>query len=79
MVIGYDARHNSKHFADLVAAAFLRAGFEVHLFGQIVATPMVSFGVKLLEAEVGVMVTASHNPKEDNGYKVFFQDGVQVG
>lgn len=68
--IGYDGRHNSYRFAQLTAVTFTRAGMPVHLFGSMVATPFVPYGIRKLGCLAGVMVTASHNPKEDNGYKV---------
>ena len=78
VVIGYDARHNSEKFARLAAATFLALGFGVLWFGQLVHTPMVPFSVKYYGAAVGVMVTASHNPKNDNGYKVYWSNGCQI-
>ena len=64
----------------LVAGAFLRCGFDVVLFSGVTPTPWVPFVVQRTEsAAVGVMVTASHNPKEDNGYKVYWGNGPQVG
>ena len=72
VVIGYDARYNSEKFARLAAAAFLAKGFLVYWFGRLVHTPMVPFAVKYYSANAGVMVTASHNPKNDNGYKVYW-------
>ncbi|XP_071550030.1 phosphopentomutase isoform X2 [Panulirus ornatus] len=78
IVIGYDSRHNSHRFAKLAAAAFLNAGIPVYLFGKIVPTPFVPFTVIQLGAAAGVMVTASHNPKEDNGYKVYWANGAQI-
>lgn len=68
----------SHRFARLAAAAFLNAGIPVYLFGKIVPTPFVPFTVIQLGAAAGVMVTASHNPKEDNGYKVYWENGAQV-
>lgn len=67
VVIGYDARHNSERFARLAAAAFIHYGFQVIWFGKLVHTPMVPFAVRHYSADAGVMVTASHNPKNDNG------------
>ena len=78
VVIGYDARYNSERFARLAAAAFLASGFSVFWFGQIVHTPMVPFAVKYYSASVGVMITASHNPKNDNGYKVYWKNASQI-
>lgn len=77
-VIGYDGRHNSKTFAELTAVAFYNQGFKVYLASQVCATPFVPFAVKYLKSSVGVMVTASHNPKDDNGYKVYWGNGAQV-
>lgn len=78
VVIGFDARHNSENFARLTAAAFLAKGFSVLWFGQPTHTPMVPFCVNRYGAAAGVMVTASHNPKEDNGYKVYWSNGCQI-
>ena len=78
VVIGYDARHNSQRWARLTAGVFLREGFKVSLFSTITPTPWVPFAVKQTGAAVGIMVTASHNPKEDNGYKVYWNNGAQV-
>lgn len=70
IVVGFDGRHNSKRFAELTAAIFAHAGYRVRLFGDVVPTPFVPFSVQKYKCAVGIMVTASHNPKEDNGYKV---------
>ena len=78
VVIGDDARYNSERFARLAAAAFLSRGFKVLWFGKLVHTPMVPFAVKKYGAASGVMVTASHNPKNDNGYKVYWSNGCQI-
>lgn len=78
VIIGYDARHNSERFARLAAGAFLAKGLQVLWFGQMVHTPMVPFALKLYQAAAGVMVTASHNPKADNGYKVYWSNGSQI-
>ncbi|KAH9980245.1 hypothetical protein BGW80DRAFT_489150 [Lactifluus volemus] len=78
VVIGYDHRHHSEKWARLVAAAFLDKGVKTYLYRRLVHTPMVPFGVKRLSAACGVMITASHNPKYDNGYKVYWENGVQV-
>lgn len=67
---GYDARHRSKHFAQLAARVFMSQGIKVHLFGQPVPTPFVAAGTLQLSAAGGIMITASHNSKEYNGYKV---------
>ena len=78
IIIGYDARHNSSRFARLTANIFLRAGVPVYLFRQISPTPFVPYGVLKFKCCAGIMVTASHNPKEDNGYKVYFDNGAQI-
>ena len=78
IAVGYDARHNSEKFARLAAATFLEKGLKVLWFGQICHTPMVPFAVSHYKAAAGVMVTASHNPKNDNGYKVYWSNGSQI-
>ena len=70
LILGYDGRHNSRRYAEIVASVFLGAGFKVHLFSRMVGTPFVPFGLLHIQAQAGLMITASHNPKEDNGYKV---------
>lgn len=77
VVIGYDGRHNSKNFAELAAAAFIAQGFKVLWYEDLVHTPMVPFAVKELHAAAGIMITASHNPKQDNGYKVYGSNACQ--
>ena len=78
VIIGFDGRHNSFRFAQLTANAFLSLGIKVYLFSAVVPTPFVAFAIKTLSATAGVMVTASHNPKDDNGYKVYFSNGAQI-
>nr|XP_020479846.1 LOW QUALITY PROTEIN: phosphoglucomutase-2 [Monopterus albus] len=84
VVIGYDARAhpssggNSKRFASLAAAVFISRGVPVHLFSDITPTPFVPFTVSHLGLCAGIMVTASHNPKQDNGYKVYWENGAQI-
>ncbi|KAF8575544.1 hypothetical protein K439DRAFT_1649515 [Ramaria rubella] len=78
VVIGHDHRHNSEHWAKLTATIFLSYGFNVYLFQGLVHTPLVPFSVSMLRAACGVMITASHNPKNDNGYKVYWENGVQI-
>eukprot|EP00054_Salpingoeca_dolichothecata_P024258 m.164779 g.164779 ORF g.164779 m.164779 type:complete len:592 (+) comp24957_c0_seq2:29-1804(+) len=78
VVIGYDARHHSSTFARLAARAFLSRGHKVHLFSGICPTPFVPYSTVKYQCNAGVMVTASHNPKEYNGYKVYWNNGAQI-
>jgi phosphoglucomutase/phosphopentomutase len=78
VVIGHDARHNSQRFAALAAAVFLSQGIRVYLYHDIVPTPYVPFAVVHYGTVAGIMITASHNPKEDNGYKVYWENGAQI-
>ncbi|QPG73543.1 hypothetical protein FOA43_000855 [Brettanomyces nanus] len=79
IVVGHDHRHNSERYANLAAAAFLHFGFKVYYLGPgIIATPIVPFAVDYYHALGGVMITSSHNPKEDNGYKVYSGNGCQI-
>lgn len=78
VVIGYDCRHNSKELAQTVANIFSANNIDVYLFSDLRPTPEVSFAVRQLECHCGVVLTASHNPPEYNGYKVYWQDGGQI-
>ena len=78
LVVGYDARHNSKHFAQLAAAVFESRGITVWWYEDIVPTPFVPFAVRMKKAAAGIMITASHNPAQDNGYKVYASNGCQI-
>ena len=78
VVIGRDHRHNSNEYARLTASVFLRNGVKVYYYKSMVHTPMVPFGVKMLGAACGIMITASHNPKDDNGYKLYGENGCQI-
>ncbi|WP_136481884.1 phospho-sugar mutase [Cognatitamlana onchidii] len=77
-VIAYDCRHNSKTLAKVVANVFSANGIEVYLFEDLRPTPELSFAVKHLNCHCGIVLTASHNPPEYNGYKVYWQDGGQL-
>ncbi len=77
-VIAFDCRHNSKSLAKLVADVFSANGIKVYLFEDLRATPELSFAVKHLNCHCGIVLTASHNPPEYNGYKVYWQDGGQL-
>ncbi|MGI9606898.1 MAG: phospho-sugar mutase [Acidimicrobiales bacterium] len=78
VVIGADARHGSEEFANVTARILAEAGHEPRLFDQPVPTPVVAWAVGDSDAAAGVMVTASHNPATDNGYKVYSADGGQI-
>ena len=77
-VIAFDCRHNSKEFAQIVADVFSANAIEVFLFEDLRATPELSFALKHLGCQCGIVLTASHNPPEYNGYKVYWEDGGQL-
>jgi phosphomannomutase len=77
-VIAYDCRHNSDTLAKVVADVFSANGIEVFLFSELRPTPELSFAVKHLGCQCGIVLTASHNPPEYNGYKVYWEDGGQI-
>ena len=77
-VIAYDCRHNSNTLAKVVADVFSANGIQVYLFSDMRPTPELSFALKYLNCHAGIVLTASHNPPEYNGYKVYWQDGGQL-
>lgn len=78
VAITYDCRNNSRYFAEITAAVFSANGIKVYLFDELRPTPELSFAIRTLKCKSGVMITASHNPKEYNGYKVYWEDGAQI-
>ena len=78
VAIAYDSRNNSKLFASIVADVFSANGITVHLFRELRPTPLLSFAIRYLKCHSGVVITASHNPKEYNGYKAYWVDGAQL-
>ena len=78
VVVGHDCRNNGRLFAETVANIFSANGIKVYLFDDLRPTPEVSFAIRHLGCQSGVNVTASHNPREYNGYKAYWEDGAQV-
>lgn len=78
VAIAYDCRHNSDTLAKVVADVFSANGIHVYLFSEMRPTPELSFAVRYLKCHAGIVLTASHNPPEYNGYKVYWQDGGQL-
>ena len=78
VVISYDTRRKSDEFAKAAAGVLAKNGVKVWLFGDVHPVPMLSYAVRYLHAFAGIMITASHNPKEYNGYKVYGEDGAQM-
>ena len=78
VVIGHDCRNNSRKFAEISADIFSANGIKVYLFEDLRPTPEMSFAIRKLGCQSGIILTASHNPKEYNGYKAYWDDGAQV-
>ena len=78
VAVAYDNRNNSRLFAETTSKIFAANGFKVFLFDALRPTPELSFAIRHLECQSGVVITASHNPKEYNGYKVYWEDGGQI-
>lgn len=78
LVIAHDVRHFSRHFCELAASIWTKLGGNAYIFEGPRSTPQLSFSVRYLKAHAGVVITASHNPPHDNGFKAYFEDGAQV-
>jgi len=78
IVIAHDVRHFSRHFCELAASTWTRLGGEAYIFDGPRSTPQLSFSVRWLKTHCGIVITASHNPPHDNGFKAYFDDGAQV-
>ncbi len=78
LVIAHDVRHFSRHFCELAASTWSRLGGQAYIFAGPRSTPQLSYTVRWLGAHTGVVITASHNPPHDNGFKAYFEDGAQV-
>ena len=78
VAIAYDCRNNSALFAQVAADVFSANGIYVHLFPELRPTPLLSFAIRYLQCDSGLVITASHNPKEYNGYKAYWNDGAQL-
>ncbi|GAB6011562.1 phospho-sugar mutase [Viscerimonas tarda] len=78
VVIGHDCRNNSRKYAEIAADIFTANGIKVYLFEDLRPTPEISYAIRKLDCQSGIVLTASHNPKEYNGYKAYWNDGAQV-
>lgn len=78
VAIAYDTRNNSEYFAGIVADVFSRKGIKVYLYEKTSPIPILSYGVRKLKTVIGIVITASHNPKQYNGYKVYDETGCQI-
>src|SRR5690606_35624027 len=75
VAIAHDSRNNSRFFAEIAASVFSANDIHVYLFPELRPTPLLSFAIRYLKCQSGVVITASHNPKEYNGYKAYWNDG----
>lgn len=78
VAVAYDSRNNSREFAQITAGVFSANGIQVFLFPELRPTPLLSYAIRYLKCQSGVVITASHNPKEYNGYKAYWADGAQL-
>jgi phosphoglucomutase len=78
VALAHDSRNNSPYFTQIVADVFSSNGIEVYKFAELRPTPLLSFAIRYLKCDSGIVITASHNPKEYNGYKAYWNDGAQV-
>lgn len=78
VVLAHDSRNNSAYFTQITADVFSANGIEVYKFSELRPTPLLSFAIRYLKCDSGVVITASHNPKEYNGYKAYWNDGAQI-
>lgn len=78
VAIAHDSRNNSRFFAQIAADVLSANGIQVHMFPELRPTPLLSYAIRYLKCDSGIVVTASHNPKEYNGYKAYWNDGAQV-
>jgi phosphoglucomutase len=78
VAVAHDSRNNGRFFAEVVAGVFSANGFDVYMFPELRPTPLLSFAIRNLKCQSGVVLTASHNPKEYNGYKAYWVDGAQL-
>jgi phosphoglucomutase len=78
VALAHDSRNNSPYFTQIVADVFSANGIEVYKFAELRPTPLLSFAIRYLKCDSGIVITASHNPKEYNGYKAYWNDGAQV-
>lgn len=78
VAIAHDSRNNSRYFAEVTAEVFSANGIVAYLFPELRPTPLLSFAIRYLKCDSGIVITASHNPKEYNGYKAYWNDGAQV-